>query len=82
MIRCLDRNVDGWLPKDCFLGPMALLVVPTLQADLVRDQKKFNLDKPRSIHLIEDNMQNNIESLSINLDTMRFEQLLENEKGL
>ncbi|KAM0010496.1 hypothetical protein Hdeb2414_s0074g00775071 [Helianthus debilis subsp. tardiflorus] len=27
IIRCLDRNVDGWLPKDCFHGPMALLVV-------------------------------------------------------
>ncbi|MFS7945080.1 hypothetical protein Hanom_Chr06g00519781 [Helianthus anomalus] len=27
MIRCLDRIVDEWLPKDCFLGPMPLLVV-------------------------------------------------------
>ncbi|KAM0026250.1 hypothetical protein Hdeb2414_s0020g00555951 [Helianthus debilis subsp. tardiflorus] len=27
MIRCLDRTVDEWLPKDCFLGPMPLLVV-------------------------------------------------------
>ncbi|MFS8002017.1 hypothetical protein Hanom_Chr13g01197141 [Helianthus anomalus] len=77
MLRCLNWNVDGWLPKDYFLGPMALLV-----AALMRDQKRFNPDEPRLIHLIEDIMQHDIESLSIKLDIVRLEQLLENEKGL
>ncbi|MFS7972596.1 hypothetical protein Hanom_Chr09g00846651 [Helianthus anomalus] len=49
---------------------------------MVRDQKKFNPDEPRSIHLIEDIVQDDIESLSIKLDIVRLEQLLENEKGL
>ncbi|KAM0070434.1 hypothetical protein Hdeb2414_s0001g00013071 [Helianthus debilis subsp. tardiflorus] len=77
MIRCLDRTVEAWSPNDYFFGPMPLLV-----AALIGDQKKFREDEPRSINIIENITQDDIKSLSIKLDMVRFEQVLENEKGL
>ncbi|MFS8025184.1 hypothetical protein Hanom_Chr16g01471921 [Helianthus anomalus] len=65
MIRCLDRNVDGWSPKDNFFGPM-----PWLVAALVNGQNKFKPNEWRSMHLIEDIMQDDIDSLSMKLDTI------------
>ncbi|MFS7928509.1 putative aminoacyl-tRNA synthetase, class Ia, anticodon-binding protein [Helianthus anomalus] len=53
----------------------------SLQAALIGDQKKFRENEPRSVNIIEDITQDDIESLSIKLETVRFEQVLENEKG-
>ncbi|MFS7907209.1 hypothetical protein Hanom_Chr01g00068601 [Helianthus anomalus] len=77
IIRCLDRTVEARTQKDYFLGPMLLLV-----AALIGDQKKSYKNKPRTAHLIEDITQDDIESLSIKLDTVRFEQMLEKEYEL
>ncbi|KAM0061877.1 hypothetical protein Hdeb2414_s0004g00141351 [Helianthus debilis subsp. tardiflorus] len=71
MIRCLDRTVEAWTPKDCFLSPMPLLV-----AALICDQKKSEEDEPRAAHLIEDITQDDIEAVSIKLDTAKFDQML------
>ncbi|KAM0007169.1 hypothetical protein Hdeb2414_s0149g00814391 [Helianthus debilis subsp. tardiflorus] len=60
MIRCLDRTVEAWTPKDCFLGPMPLLVE----------------DERRVAHLIEDITQDDIKAVNIKLDTVRFDQML------
>ncbi|KAJ0552986.1 hypothetical protein HanRHA438_Chr08g0343231 [Helianthus annuus] len=77
MIRCLNRNAAGWEPKDNFFGPLPLLV-----AALVNDQMTNDPDQPRSIRLIGDIVQDNIDELSIKLEKVRFEQMLANEKGL
>ncbi|MFS7967177.1 hypothetical protein Hanom_Chr09g00782721 [Helianthus anomalus] len=71
MIRCLDRTMEAWTPKDCFLGPMPLLV-----AALIRDQKKYEEDEPRAAHLIEDITQDVIKEVGIKLDTIKFDQML------
>ncbi|MFS7951917.1 hypothetical protein Hanom_Chr07g00600851 [Helianthus anomalus] len=71
MIRCLDRTVEAWTPKDCFLGPIRLQV-----AALIRDQKNSDEDEPRAAHLIEDITQEDIEAVSIKLDTVSFDQML------
>ncbi|KAJ0534409.1 hypothetical protein HanIR_Chr09g0419461 [Helianthus annuus] len=71
MIRCLDRTVKTWTPKEPFLGPMPLLV-----AALIRDQKKYKEGEPRATHLIEDITDDDIEAVSIKLDSVRFDQML------
>ncbi|KAJ0779276.1 hypothetical protein HanPI659440_Chr06g0224721 [Helianthus annuus] len=71
MIRCLDRTVETWTPKEPFLGPMPLLV-----AALIRDQKMYEEGEPRATHLIEDITDDDIEAVSIKLDSVRFDQIL------
>ncbi|MFS7977297.1 hypothetical protein Hanom_Chr10g00902361 [Helianthus anomalus] len=75
VIRCLNRNADGWEPKDNFFGHLPLLV-----AALVNDQVTNHPDQQRSI--LGDIVQDDIDELSIKLDAVRFEKMLENEKGL
>ncbi|KAF5789632.1 hypothetical protein HanRHA438_Chr09g0385541 [Helianthus annuus] len=53
--------------------------MPLLVAALIRDQKKYEEDEPRAAHLIEDIIQDDIESVSIKLDTVRFDQMLVEE---
>ncbi|KAJ0914559.1 hypothetical protein HanPSC8_Chr06g0239961 [Helianthus annuus] len=50
--------------------------MPLLVAALIRDQKKYKEDEPRAAHLIEDITQDDIEAVSIKLDTVRFDQML------
>ncbi|KAJ0485704.1 hypothetical protein HanLR1_Chr14g0533721 [Helianthus annuus] len=71
MIRCLDRMVETWTPKEPFLGPMPLLV-----AALIRDQKIYKEGEPRATYLIEDITDDDIEAVSIKLDSVRFDQIL------
>ncbi|KAJ0560232.1 hypothetical protein HanRHA438_Chr06g0264071 [Helianthus annuus] len=47
-----------------------------LQAALIRDQKKYEEDEPRSAHLIEDITEEDIDGVSIKLDSVRFDQTL------
>ncbi|MFS8008753.1 hypothetical protein Hanom_Chr14g01276591 [Helianthus anomalus] len=50
--------------------------MPLLVEALIRDQKKYKEDEPRAAHLIEDITQDDIEDVSIKLDTVRFDQML------
>ncbi|XP_035830847.1 uncharacterized protein LOC110869443 [Helianthus annuus] len=77
MIRCLDRTVEAWTPKEPFLGPMPLLV-----AALIRDQKIYKEGEQRAAHLIEDINDDDIEAVSIKLDSVRLDQILVEEYEL
>ncbi|KAM0058415.1 hypothetical protein Hdeb2414_s0005g00170011 [Helianthus debilis subsp. tardiflorus] len=57
--------------KGTFLGPMPLLV-----AALIHDQKIYKEGEPRATHLIEDITDDDIEAVSIKLDSVRFDQIL------
>ncbi|XP_035830816.1 uncharacterized protein LOC118480200 [Helianthus annuus] len=77
MIRCLNRTVEAWTPKEPFLGPMPLLV-----AALIRDQKIYKEGEQRAAHLIEDINDDDIEAVSIKLDSVRLDQILVEEYEL